>query len=180
MDIMVDLETLDVTPSAVILTIGAIRFDPQGRLKALKDYDYFYKRIEISKQEQLGFTTSQKTKDWWNKQEDKVKNEAFGGTSDIEKVIREFNDWVKKSGVDFRIWSRGTAFDIPILEHAFRKFNIEYPWKFWNVMDMRTVATITGTPTTQHKNGKHNALTDCYRQIADLYNCIYNMNREYR
>jgi hypothetical protein len=29
-DIMIDLETLDTTPYCVILTIGAVRFDPKG------------------------------------------------------------------------------------------------------------------------------------------------------
>ena len=29
-DIMIDLETLDVLPTATILTIGAVKFDPFG------------------------------------------------------------------------------------------------------------------------------------------------------
>ena len=29
-DVMIDLETLDVTPTATILTIGAVKFDPFG------------------------------------------------------------------------------------------------------------------------------------------------------
>ena len=31
-DIMIDLETLDVLPTATILTIGAVKFDPFGCL----------------------------------------------------------------------------------------------------------------------------------------------------
>ena len=29
-DVMIDLETLDVTPTATVLTIGAVKFDPFG------------------------------------------------------------------------------------------------------------------------------------------------------
>ena len=29
-DIMIDLETLDTTPNCVVLTIGAVIFDPKG------------------------------------------------------------------------------------------------------------------------------------------------------
>ena len=29
-DIMLDMETLDTSPNCVILTIGAVRFDPKG------------------------------------------------------------------------------------------------------------------------------------------------------
>ena len=29
-DVMIDLETLDTTPTATILTIGAVKFDPFG------------------------------------------------------------------------------------------------------------------------------------------------------
>ena len=30
-DIMIDIESLDTTPNSVILTIGAVRFDPKGQ-----------------------------------------------------------------------------------------------------------------------------------------------------
>ena len=46
-DVMVDIETLATGPNAVILTIGALRFDPYGddRERSVQDMPNFYCRI---------------------------------------------------------------------------------------------------------------------------------------
>ena len=51
-NVMLDLETLSVRPHAVILVIGAIKFNRNEiwskNSKTLKNFDTFYKRIKIS------------------------------------------------------------------------------------------------------------------------------------
>ena len=44
-EVMIDIETLSTRPNAVILTIGAIKFDRKGPLKKLEEMDQFYVRI---------------------------------------------------------------------------------------------------------------------------------------
>ena len=47
-DIMIDLETLDTTPNATILTIGAIKFDPFGDDLHTKNCEKLYLKGLVS------------------------------------------------------------------------------------------------------------------------------------
>jgi len=57
-DVMIDLETLDVLPSATILTIGAVKFDPFGDDMREKNCEKFYVKVDIDSCDRLGLTTS--------------------------------------------------------------------------------------------------------------------------
>ena len=46
-DIMIDLETLDTTPNATILTIGAIKFDPFGDDLHNKNCEKLYIKVDV-------------------------------------------------------------------------------------------------------------------------------------
>ena len=48
MDVMVDLETLSTRPHALILVIGAVKFNRKRKMPDLKKMDTFYRRITIS------------------------------------------------------------------------------------------------------------------------------------
>ena len=72
---MIDLETLDVLPTAVVLTIGGVKFDPNH----IKDTtQHFYYRFNVDEQLAKGRTTSKSTLDWWATQEQSVVDEALG------------------------------------------------------------------------------------------------------
>jgi hypothetical protein len=46
-DIMIDLETLDVLPTATILTIGAVKFDPFGDELSDPKMEKFYVKVDV-------------------------------------------------------------------------------------------------------------------------------------
>ena len=46
-DIMIDMETLDVLPSATVLSIGAVKFDPFGDDVKDPRCEKFYVRVDI-------------------------------------------------------------------------------------------------------------------------------------
>jgi exodeoxyribonuclease VIII len=63
------------------------------------------------------------------------------------------------------MWGNGATFDISMLEDAYRQYEIEIPWKFWNVRDCRTVLDMYesirgGFNKTVNRQGAHNALDD--------------------
>jgi hypothetical protein len=60
-DLMIDLETLDVTPTASILTIGAVRFDPFGDDVNEPSCDKFYVTVDLDSCDRLGLTVSDST-----------------------------------------------------------------------------------------------------------------------
>ena len=70
-DIMLDIETLDTSPSAIVLSIGAVKFNSVGL------GDTFYVRLDSDPQLALGRTQSEATLTWWAGQSDAARKEAF-------------------------------------------------------------------------------------------------------
>ena len=166
-DLMIDIETLSVCPNAVILTIGAVKFNLGNPIFI----DTFYCKINIQSCTNVGMVTCKKTIDWWNsKKNTNVYNEALGEDSDrvnLEIALNNLANWIGNNGLEnIRIWSNGPSFDCSILGEAYRKCNLNIPWKYWNERDVRTIYDLGGvTNNDLQSNNIHNALEDCYRQI---------------
>ena len=115
-DIMIDLETLDVLPTATILTIGAVKFDPFGDDVNENKCEKFYVRVDVDSCDRIGSTVSQATLDWWSSQSQEAQNEAFDPANriPIEDAMTQLYKfcWGAK-----RVWSHGAGFDVIILEH---------------------------------------------------------------
>ena len=62
--LMVDMETMAVSPNAVILSLGAVHFNPYGNGWG----DSIYFKIDLDDQDQLGREIDPNTLDWWAKQ----------------------------------------------------------------------------------------------------------------
>jgi 3' exoribonuclease, RNase T-like len=71
--LMVDMETMAVSPSATVLSLGAVHFNPYGNGYG----DKIYFRINIDDQDALGREVDPSTLDWWAKQDPKIMEEAF-------------------------------------------------------------------------------------------------------
>lgn len=155
---MIDLETLGTAPDCAVLTIGAIKFDPNVAKPA---WDEFYYRFDVDDQLARGRTVLDSTLDWWNQQEDHVRDEALGddNRTPVLDVLTHLNRWCVGATT---IWCQGPAFDIVILEHLYRQYNLHVPWQFWQIRDSRTLFGIMPSdPRKQFKFDAHNALEDC-------------------
>ena len=161
---MIDIETMSTHPNAIILNIGAIGFDVFS--DEVYTHHSFYSRIDI--ESQANRHELKDTMDWWAKQNSKAQDEAFGEGDRIplETALDELSALVRKSG---RVWAHGVAFDMPILEDAYRDYNKPHPWMFWNVIDSRTVTKLN--PIKQLGNS-HHALEDCINQVTLLQDSI--------
>lgn len=119
MPVMIDLETLAVTPDAIMLSIGACEFSytkgtnvPGSR---------FYRRVTPIGQEYARFDP--KTLAWHMRLPDTAREEmarCLTEGENINRVLCDFADWlahVKSDNgpEDSHIWSHGATFDIPIL-----------------------------------------------------------------
>lgn len=167
-DIMIDLETLDVLPSATILTIGAVKFDPFGEDVIEPKCEKFYVRVDIDSCDRIGCTVSQATLDWWASQSKEAQEEAFDPTNriPIEEAVAQLYKfcWGAK-----RVWSHGAGFDVIILEHIFRKIGKAIPWQFWEVRDTRTIFDL-GINPNRPPVLKHHALEDAWNQAVGVQN----------
>jgi hypothetical protein len=163
---MIDIETVGTGPEACILTIAAQCFDPLEK----KDYDQlqsFYCRVDIDSQSNRKI--EQSTIDWWATQPEPAREEAFNEHNRIplEQALNQLHKivWHCK-----RVWANGPTFDMNILEHAFKSYNIALPWKYYNVRDARTIYSLW--PDLKKYPASHHALEDCRRQIDLLYDTL--------
>ena len=78
---MIDLETLDTKPSASILTIGAVKFDPTGDELKESTCEKFYVKVDLDSCDKLGLTVSQSTLDWWANQSQEAQDEGHNRTA---------------------------------------------------------------------------------------------------
>lgn len=173
-DIMIDLETLATSPDAAILTIGAVRFDPFGREREDKKMDSFYVKVDIDSCHELGLVTSDDTIEWWASQSAEAQHAAFDPEGRIH-IQEAFNQLYKFCWGAKRVWSNGASFDVVICETVFRKIQKAYPWKFWEIRDVRTAFDLGINPQRPPITA-HHALEDAWNQAVGIQN-VYNTLR---
>ena len=175
-DVMVDIETLATGPNSVILTIGALRFDPYGddRGRIVQDMPNFYCRIDPESFDYPEAEINDDTLAWWATQPPEIQHEAFGEGVErltVKEALTQLFDFCRPLE---RIWANGPAFDIIILETAAKHAGVTVPWNFWQARDCRTVFRLN--PAREEKANNHNALDDCYAQTIKLQQCLKVLN----
>ena len=166
---MLDLETLGTRPGCVILTLGAVRFDPYS----LRDPGPgIYFRVDVDEQTALGREVQEDTLNWWLQQSEDVREEALGEHDrvSLDTMYRDLNRFLV--GVN-NIRAQGPLFDFAILEHLYRQMGWPTPWHYWQIRDSRTLFGVHGDPRVKGKAGLHNALEDCVSQATAVQQ-IYN------
>jgi len=167
---MVDLETMAVTPRAVVLTLGAVIFDPYSN----EILNQLYFRIDIDDQDKLGRDVDPNTLDWWAKQDPKIMEEAFSSDNRIPlaEAIDKFHKFAW--GCD-AFWSHGSVFDLIILEDIYRQLVRTPPWQFWQCRDTRTLFDLADPEMPQET--KHDALADAIRQAVGVQNVYSKLGK---
>jgi len=172
--VMIDIETMGLTPGAAIVSIGAVIFDPRCN-RVTKST--FYEELDWLAQ---GRNIDLETKSWWEDGKPngapKAAQEALHGLEDLEEVLDNLTDYLP---ADCKVWGNGSIFDIAILENAYRSYDKVIPWEFWNVRDCRTIKDMyessRGGWDKKMGGGKHNALQDAIYQaeyICAMWNSI--------
>ena len=165
-DVMIDLETLDVTPTATILTIGAVKFDPFSNELDVPTCEKFYVKVDVDSCDRLGATVSTATLDWWASQSKEAQEEAFSPDGRID-IVDAMSQLYKFCWGAKRVWSHGAGFDVPICEFYYRKIGKAIPWQFWEVRDTRTLFDL-GIDPKRPPVLKHHALEDAWNQAVGV------------
>lgn len=186
--VVIDIEDLDLSPTAVILSIGAIAFDVNDisdlrqviknevpvhshvRPKSL------YLLVDTFDQLMSGRTVSKSTQHWWKQQGEEAKKALTGPTArdSIESALVMLAGWFYKFP-SIPVYFRGPDHDGAILENAFKMYGIQCPWKYNQKRDVRTFIDVkTGgskgylehTPSFEFV--KHNALHDAMNDAEQM------------
>ena len=170
-DIMIDIESLDTSPNCVILTIGAVRFDPKG----MGVVEKLELRPHIDEQtDKYNRVINDDTVRWWSNQTSEAMDEAMGdwgriSFADCMAALYKFC-WNRRA-----VWSNGAGFDIVAMESAWRNLGTPIPWPYYTVRDTRTLYEIAGVNLKDKKYGTkttHKAVEDAEHQaivVQDAY-----------
>jgi hypothetical protein len=167
-NVMVDLETLGTRSNSVILSIGAVFFEPKDNTLGRE----FYAQIRLSDSLERGMQVDASTILWWMSQKDDARN-AFLNNEErgyaLRLVLGEFNEFFCLDGNrdNIKIWGNGADFDCALLKDAYELCKLTPPWKYYNTRDLRTIKEFYNASSFSAEEikrfeplTKHNALED--------------------
>ena len=182
--VMLDLETLDTAPSAVVISIGAVAFDPYTN--ELGSRFYVEMTEDISTQQLVGRTISGNTVNWWMQQDVAAKRvfavpptDSSARVSTVEALER-FRAFVVDNGDrNVELWGNGADFDNTILGSLYDVFGLKKPWSYSRNRCYRTMRALGIGPRrslSQAREGvHHNALDDAVtqaRHLQEIFACL--------
>ncbi len=167
-NIMVDIETLSTDSNALILSIGAVKFNETIT-------DHFYTTISIESSLKVNRLIDASTIEWWMLQDDKARA-LFSDPNklDLYYALLNLKTWLGSYPI---IWGYGASFDNVILENAYKVLNIETPWFYKNSLCYRTLSTIYPNIKFIFEGVKHNALDDAKTQAVHLIKILKHIER---
>ena len=176
--LMLDLETEDTAPTAVIVSIGMVLFnpnEPDGKIIRLPEL-YPNRNHQRSR----GRTYSQDTLNWWEKQSPAAKlvyNQPQQEVVEVIGAIRSVIEPADGMEVD-HVWGNGAGFDNTILRSFFGSFEQEVPWEFWQDYCFRTLKQMPGAKglAEPFQGIPHNAVDDAYNQARHLQKICQHFN----
>lgn len=184
LEVMLDLETMSTNSSAAIVSIGAVKFDPTGKIGELGDptnpeYAPFYCTVELPSCIDAGLHVSGSTIEWWLNQE-KAAQAALTGEPrwPIEKALGEF--WIWFGSQSMPTWGNGADFDCVILHNAYEKLHGTAPFKFYHHRCFRTMKSLFPDVPYVKPTLAHHALSDAEAQaihLQKLFNFLVGVPR---
>jgi len=167
---MHDIETLATTPDAVVVSLGAVKFnliDTDSYDTIQDDPDrVFYAVLNRDEQVERGRLLCPKTQTWWDKQSREARKVFDAPTRSVKEILLEFNAWVGDAEL---LWGNGNMFDNVIMRNLYIMYGIKFPIPYWGDMDMRTLVTLNGGDKPAYPIATaHNDLDDAMMQTLQV------------
>ena len=128
--VMVDIETLGIGPTSVVLSIGV--FSPQFT---------FHEYVDIDSQLTYGAQVNADTILWWMKQREEARLKQTAAVRLRMHVVlcNMYEAFQQASFPDgYTVWSNGASFDLPILRWHADRVGHKLPWEYWQERCYRT------------------------------------------
>ncbi len=169
---MIDIETLGICATSVVLSVGVVVFDDEYNIIDKKMY-------VLDKREQLekGRTYNKDTIEFWNNQPVEAKKQFHTDhLYSIEEFKNDFNKFVRSYDIDL-VWSTAPNLDIACIQTLLeldKNGDSVIPWKFNKIRDVRTVRDYL-KQYPKREGVYHDAIDDCLYQIECLKLSIRDM-----
>lgn len=164
MHIMLDLETLSSANDAVIIAIGAMRFN----INNFEETDTFYRVVNAKSAQRGGGRVDGDTVMWWMGQSEEARKAICGDDSVlIDTALIEFSKWVREKTLE-GMWGNGADFDNVVLRTAYERLNKTAPWSHRENRCYRTMRSLAPDIKRIEPKIPHHALHDAVAQAEHL------------
>lgn len=181
-DLMVDIETLGTTAGSIVLSIGAVIFNPF----TLSGFDElreqaFYVNIDRDNAAHLGFTADPSTLDWWAKQDPAAWAALQTDPKPVREAINAFANFALNHPLRIsHVWAKSPSFDCVLLQALYQKFDQRFPIPFFAWRDVRTAEHFAWcgeeTPKFFGPEGlAHDARDDAVAQALSIQRAHYRL-----
>lgn len=194
---MLDIETLSTKPNAVVLSIGAVEFDPETG-DIIRE---FYQELDLQDQPDRHIDIS--TVQWWaDRCKENVSNldllakpkQRRLSTMKVLGMLDNFINYpqssffvchtskfveLERDEFNVAVWACDPDFDVTILNNLYESENIRCPWRYNEPKSFRTIrllAEMKGIALPKAE-ASHNALEDCIRQVKEVSTFIKNISK---
>lgn len=135
--VMIDIETMSTSTKAVVLQVGAVRFDKNG----------IYESMQVSpcprgQIKDHGRIMDMDTLLWWSSQPSwgRVLGDAIRDLSLVSDQLEALRSFMHKMNTKaVKVWANSPTFDLAILRDLYKDYGTPVPWSFRNERDMRTL-----------------------------------------
>lgn len=158
--VMVDIETLSLEKNAVIVSIGAVKFNIEKGI-----LDTFIINIDPFDCKKLGLHIDPNTIAWWKEQPKEVSDLWKVDPQPLVYALTEFSLWYGSKSLP--TWGNSASFDCGRLEEAFKAAGLPIPWVFRDECCYRTVAKLVDIPYVSSEK-LHSAIEDAKAQTNHL------------
>lgn len=173
-DFVIDIETMSTMSDALILSISI------GLVADNVMCVYYINTPYRKSPYHMGtnFSIEQSVIDFWIRKAPKAYNHYVDNKhkEDIEDSLTRLREFIirERMGCTPRFWSKGSNFDFPILEHAYRAFGIEIPWEYHEIRDLRTYMDLVGVKdySMPFVGIKHTSEYDVIHEMKLLRECL--------
>lgn len=175
--VMVDLETFSLQHDALILSLGAVKFDPnQPRVNDIPMFDdAFYVCIEPTTCTPFKRHIDPGTVMWWMDEERaKARASLFASQKvDFATALEAFAMWFGPESLP--VWGNGAGFDNEVLKSAFASVGLQVPWSYKDDRCYRTMKNLAPGIPLPEIGVAHQALDDASAQAAHLQDIVQHL-----
>lgn len=180
--VMIDTETLGLTPGCVVRTVSLVEFNPaDGEVIRRKNWV-----INLQDSFKCGFRIEAGTLKWWLMRSDEARK-AFVATSEEEvsyvSFVNEFTNWFEPYNHNVVLWGLQLDFDTAVIRsylgyfayNIMRRDSYEVPWNRKRMVEMRPYMEAYQKLHSVTEEAPHVSMDDCMRQIQAL---VYVLNHQ--
>ena len=160
---MLDLETLDLSSTAVVVHVGVVIFNAEGIEREVECFPGLQWQIDA------GRTINPGTLAWWMKQSEPVRGLIDGRAGNSANDVDAFFAWTRDESIA-GVWGNGADFDNATIIHLAAQNRWRPPWNYRANRCFRTIRNIKGADEldVNFKGVEHNALDDARYQAERL------------